>query len=172
MKFKKYLHVYVDTMAEWSKALVLGTSLRAWVQIPLVSFLCIFESNFEKVRNSRKVTLLSLGYQAHQDLFSERRQLNAVMDLERELKEHGVQVVCSKMDTIVSMCVRGTSGNSLLHTLRLMDKYVSQKVAKLAKACEGAIYSDPCFGPNDVDKLGALALCKHGEVSTHHSLSM
>ena len=26
-----------DTMAEWSKALVLGTSLRAWVQIPLVS---------------------------------------------------------------------------------------------------------------------------------------
>ena len=27
-----------DTMAEWSKALVLGTSLRAWVQIPLVSY--------------------------------------------------------------------------------------------------------------------------------------
>lgn len=26
-----------DTMAEWSKALVLGTSLRAWVRIPLVS---------------------------------------------------------------------------------------------------------------------------------------
>ena len=24
-------------MAEWSKALVLGTSLRAWVQIPLMS---------------------------------------------------------------------------------------------------------------------------------------
>ena len=28
-----------DTMAEWSKALVLGTSLRAWVRIPLVSLL-------------------------------------------------------------------------------------------------------------------------------------
>ena len=27
----------LDTMAEWSKALVLGTSLRAWVRIPLVS---------------------------------------------------------------------------------------------------------------------------------------
>ena len=29
--------VMLDTMAEWSKALVLGTSLRAWVRIPLVS---------------------------------------------------------------------------------------------------------------------------------------
>jgi hypothetical protein len=29
--------VYTGRMAEWSKALVLGTSLRAWVRIPLLS---------------------------------------------------------------------------------------------------------------------------------------
>ena len=35
------LSLLFDTMAERSKALVLGTSLRAWVRIPLVSLFCV-----------------------------------------------------------------------------------------------------------------------------------
>ena len=36
----------VDTMAERSKALVLGTSLRAWVRIPLVSLFSLINPRF------------------------------------------------------------------------------------------------------------------------------
>lgn len=40
-----------DTMAEWSKALVLGTSLRAWVRIPLVSIFIPFLSFIRYLRD-------------------------------------------------------------------------------------------------------------------------
>jgi hypothetical protein len=42
------LHYLQDVMAEWSKALVLGTSLRAWVRIPLTSI-----SKTEKLKNAK-----------------------------------------------------------------------------------------------------------------------
>ncbi|RHY32912.1 hypothetical protein DYB32_002115 [Aphanomyces invadans] len=87
------------------------------------------------------------------------------MDLEQELKEHGVNVVCSKMDTIISVHIHGASGKRLVETLQLVDTFVASKVAKLAKSCEGRIYCDPCFGPNDADAMGMLALCKHGDVN-------
>ncbi|OQR95149.1 cysteine protease family C02 [Achlya hypogyna] len=86
------------------------------------------------------------------------------MELEQDLKEHGVEVVCSKMDTIISMRAHGATGKRLMETLRLMDKYVAVKVTKLVKACDGHIYCDPCFGPGDTDGTGALALCKNGDV--------
>ncbi|ETW03497.1 hypothetical protein, variant 1 [Aphanomyces invadans] len=86
------------------------------------------------------------------------------MDFEQELKEHGVNVVCSKMDTIISVHIHGASGKRLVETLQLVDTFVASKVAKLAKSCEGRIYCDPCFGPNDADAMGMLALCKHGDV--------
>ncbi|KAF0710814.1 hypothetical protein AaE_012370 [Aphanomyces astaci] len=81
------------------------------------------------------------------------------MDLEKELNEHGVNVVCSKMDTIISVRIHGATGKRLL-----VDNFVASKVAKLAKSCEGKIYFDPCFGPNDADSTGMLALCKNGDV--------
>ena len=68
------------------------------------------------------------------------------MDLEREIKEHGVQVVCSKMDTIVSMRVRGASGSSLLNTLRLMDKcgcFILTIVISLLYGDPGYVYLLP-----------------------------
>jgi hypothetical protein len=39
-------------MAEWSKALVLGTSLRAWVRIPLQSV--VFEKKGKQEKKKRK----------------------------------------------------------------------------------------------------------------------
>ncbi|RHZ33936.1 hypothetical protein DYB31_012522, partial [Aphanomyces astaci] len=86
------------------------------------------------------------------------------MDLEKELNEHGVNVVCSKMDTIISVRIHGATGKRLVETLQLVDNFVASKVAKLAKSCEGKIYFDPCFGPNDADSTGMLALCKNGDV--------
>ncbi|RHY42710.1 hypothetical protein DYB34_013559 [Aphanomyces astaci] len=86
------------------------------------------------------------------------------MDLEKELNEHGVNVVCSKMDTIISVRIHGATGKRLVETLQLVDNFVASKVAKLAKSCEGNIYFDPCFGPNDADSTGMLALCKNGDV--------
>ncbi|RHZ39788.1 hypothetical protein DYB26_002620 [Aphanomyces astaci] len=85
------------------------------------------------------------------------------MDLEKELNEHGVNVVCSKMDTIISVRIHGATGKRLVETLQLVDNFVASKVAKLAKSCEGKIYFDPCFGPNDADSTGMLALCKNGD---------
>ncbi|OQS03518.1 cysteine protease family C02 [Thraustotheca clavata] len=86
------------------------------------------------------------------------------MELEQNLKEHGVEVVCSKMDTIITMHAHGATGKRLVETLRLMDKYVALKVTKLVKSCDGHIYCDPCFGPNATDSFGAFALCKFGDV--------
>ncbi|KDO35099.1 hypothetical protein SPRG_22065 [Saprolegnia parasitica CBS 223.65] len=86
------------------------------------------------------------------------------MELEQDLKEHGVDVVCSKMDSVISMRAHGATGKRLVETLRLMDKYVALKVTKLVKACADHIYCDPCFGPNDADPSGARALCKNGDV--------
>ncbi|KAF0716505.1 Aste57867_2814 [Aphanomyces stellatus] len=68
------------------------------------------------------------------------------------------------MDTVISVHMHGTTGRRLVETLQLVDMFVATKVTKLAKACDGHIYCDPCFGPNEVDSMGTLALCKNGDV--------
>ncbi|KAH9111732.1 hypothetical protein LEN26_006865 [Aphanomyces euteiches] len=68
------------------------------------------------------------------------------------------------MDTVISVHMHGSTGKRLVETLELVDKFISLKVTKLVKACEDRIYCDPCFGPNEQDPNGALALCKNGDV--------